>query len=408
MSELIGKHLHFDCASGCAGDMTLGALFHAGVPEEVVRDALVALGVDPDRLTADRIVKRGVTAVDVKVRVDDVGDDGHGHGHGHDHHHWSAIEKQIRESSLSAGIIERALDMFSRVARAEATIHGVPVEDVAFHEVGALDSIVDIVGTAAALDWLQPASATATSVAMGHGTLECAHGIMPVPAPAALEIMREAGGVMDSGGLPRELCTPTGAAILAATITAWEPMPRLRAVAFGCGAGDADLRDRANVIRVTIGERVEAAASDSVVRIEANVDDMSPEMCEHVADTAFAAGAVDVWWTPIVMKKSRPALLISALAPAEARDAVTAALFRETTTIGVRFAELQRQVLEREIVEVDTAYGAVAIKVSRRDGHIVNAAPEYEVCRKAASDHEVPLKRVFAAAVAAFERYRED
>lgn len=318
------------------------------------------------------------------------------------------IEARIRDSSLAPGVIERALDMFSRVARAEAAIHGVALADVVFHEVGALDSIVDIVGTAAALEYLAPVSASATYVAMGHGTLECAHGVMPVPAPAALEIMREAGGVMDSGALPRELCTPTGAAILAATVTDWKPMPRMRAIVFGCGAGDADLADRANVVRVTIGELANGAPSESIVHIEANVDDMSPEMCQHVADAAFAAGAVDVWWTPIVMKKSRPALLLAALAPVAAREAISGVLFRETTTIGVRYRTVERQVLDRETIAVETAFGPLPIKLARLGGRIVNAAPEYEACRKVATERGIALKRVFAAAVSAFEQTRND
>lgn len=343
----------------------------------------------------------------------------------------------IRAADLDAGVVARALDMFDRVARAEARMHDQSIDDVVFHEVGAIDSIVDIVGTAAALAWLAPVSASAVSVAMGHGTVKCAHGLLPVPSPAALEILREAGGVMDDGGLPRELCTPTGAAILAATVTRWAPMPRMIPLAVGYGAGDASFPDRANVLRVTIGRpvatagrapgaspgtpgtgdgdpgagaggdpgadlRADASADPDLWRIEANIDDMSPEMCEHAAEAAFAAGAVDVWWTPILMKKGRPALLLAALASGPVRDAVAAAMLRETTTIGVRFDPVARRVLDREIRHVETRFGRLPVKVARLDGAVVNAAPEYEHCRAAARVAGVPLKQVFAEVLVAY------
>jgi hypothetical protein len=303
---------------------------------------------------------------------------------------------------LGAATRARALDMFDRVARAEAKLHGRAVADIAFHEVGAIDSIVDIVGTAAALAWLAPVAVTCTSVAMGHGTLRCAHGVLPVPAPAALEILREAGGVMASGGLPRELCTPTGAAILAHAVTAWAPAVTGRALAIGWGAGDVELADRANVVRATLIAPSAAPAAAGLWRIEANIDDMNPELCAHAADAAFAAGAVDVWWAPITMKKGRPALQVGALAPTAARDAVIAALLTETTTIGVRFDLVERRVLERRTHEVATGYGPIAMKVGALDGAEVNAAPEFESCRAAAQRTGAPLKAIYAAAIAAW------
>ncbi len=452
---LRGAHLHLDCASGAAGDMTLGALIDAGVPVEIIRAALDRVGIGGWRLSANVVVKRGMRAVDVKVDISSGPDHahdhdhahahdhahGHDHAHAHDHahgHHAHAhdhdhahahdhdhdhahdhdhdhgshrayrdIRQMILAADLDAGVVARALDIFDRVARAEARMHQQSVDDVVFHEVGAIDSIVDIVGTAAALAWLAPASVSAVSVAMGHGNLTCAHGILPVPAPAALEILREAGGVIEDGGLPRELCTPTGAAILASAVTHWAPMPRLIPLAVGYGAGDASLPDRANVLRVTIGRPApgagtEAAPDGDLWRIEANIDDMSAELCEHAAEAAFAAGAVDVWWTPILMKKGRPALLLAALAPEAARDAVTAVMLRETTTIGVRFDRVARRVLAREIRHVDTRFGRLPIKIARLDGDIVNAAPEYEDCRAAARAAGVPLKQVFSEAMAAY------
>jgi uncharacterized protein (TIGR00299 family) protein len=408
-----GLHLHLDCASGCAGDMTLGALIDLGVPEGVIGDALDAVGAGRARLGVARVVKRGIAAVDVKVdtrvTVDDL-DFSAGvarvGSHAHVHHPYARIRKRIVDAALGDDVKRRALDMFDRVARAEAKLHGTTVDKVEFHEVGAIDSIVDIVGTAAALAHLAPASVTCASVAMGHGTLTCAHGVLPVPAPAALEILRDAGGVMADGGLERELCTPTGAAILAHAVTAWTPAPTGTPLAVGWGAGDVELADRANVVRATLMRPAPTGDAETIFRLEANLDDMNPELCANAADAAFAAGALDVWWTPITMKKGRPAILLSALAPAGAREAVTAAILRETTTLGVRHDPVARTILARETRDVDTAFGPITIKIGRLGAAEINAAPEHESCRAAAQRAGVPLKRVYAAAIAAWERAR--
>jgi uncharacterized protein (TIGR00299 family) protein len=326
----------------------------------------------------------------------------------HPHYHYVAIRRRIADAAVTEGTRRRALDIFDRIARAEAKLHGMALDSVAFHEVGAIDSVVDIVGTAAALDWLAPASVTCTGVAMGHGTLTCAHGVLPVPAPAALEILREAGGVMADGGLARELCTPTGAAILASTVTAWTAAPMGRPVAVGWGAGDAELPDRANALRVIVVDTgpAQAATVDVVWQIDANIDDMSPELCGPASEAVFAAGALDVWWTPITMKKGRPALMVSALATGDTRAAVAAAMLRETTTIGVRYAARERTVLARSIRELATPYGAISVKVATDGDTIINAAPELDACVAAARRHGVPVKLVFAAALAAFEATR--
>ncbi|HUH02358.1 MAG TPA: nickel pincer cofactor biosynthesis protein LarC [Kofleriaceae bacterium] len=413
-ADLRHQHLHFDCVSGVAGDMTLGALFHLGVPESVVREALAALGIEPARLRVAPVLKHGIAAIDVTVDTSGAVDHlrhehehahDHEHEHAHDHEHMHAhyrdIVGMIERAPLAPGVADRALDMFGRVARAEARMHGSAVEAVVFHEVGALDSIVDIVGTAAALAWLAPTSISASAVAMGHGTIRCAHGVLPVPSPAALEIMKECGGLTTDGGLSRELCTPTGAAIVAASVTSWGPMPPLTPLATGYGAGDADLEDRANVVRLIVG-RPQAAASDVMMRLEANVDDMSPELCEHAAAQLVGAGAVDVWWTPIVMKRGRPALLLGALAPVEQYQAVVEAILRETSTIGVRYDRVARRVLERRQEWVETAHGRARIKLATRDGVVLNAAPEYEDCRQLAVATGVPLKRIYAAVMAAY------
>jgi len=243
-------------------------------------------------------------------------------------------------------------------------------------------------------------------VAMGHGTLTCAHGVLPVPAPAALEILRDGGGVMVDGGLARELCTPTGAAILAASVTRWTAAPAGRPVAIGWGAGDTQLADRPNALRVIALAPAETTAGERVWQIDANLDDMSPELCGAASEALFAAGALDVWWTPITMKKGRPALMVSALASAETRGAVAAAILRETTTIGIRYAARERTILARQVREVATAYGPIAVKVAWDGDAILNVAPELDACVAAARRHSVPVKLVFAAALAAFEAMR--
>jgi len=410
------KHLHLDCASGIAGDMTLGALIDLGVPVEVIGAALDALGAGAWRLTHTRVTKRGMAAVDVKVNTGNriaaapesptptptLAPTSFRLQADHGHYHYGAIRKNLVES-LRGNTLERALDIFDRLARAEAKLHGTTVDKVEFHEVGAIDSIVDVVGTAAALAWLAPSGVTCASVAMGNGTLKSAHGVLPVPAPAALEVLREAGGVMTDGGLPRELCTPTGAAILAATVTSWSAAPTGRALAVGWGAGDLDFPDRPNVVRAVLSEPT-TARSETVWQIEANIDDMTGELCAAAAEAILAAGALDAWWTPITMKKGRPALVLAALATPAQRDAVIAAILRETTTIGVRFTAYDRVALARETVEVATPYGAIPIKLAK-DGDVVrNAAPEYEACAAAAKQHGVPVKLVYAAAIAAYAK----
>ncbi len=420
--ELKGKHLHFDCVSGIAGDMTLGALIDLGVPAGVVEAAIVAVGLGDDRLRVESVIKSGIAATNVWVHCDGKEHDGdgkdhaheadhahdHAHDHDHDHRHYSDIRERIEKSSLDVEVAELSLKIFDRVAEAEAKMHGTTVADVAFHEVGAIDSIVDIVGAASALHWLRPTSVSSSPVAMGRGKIKCAHGILPVPSPAAVEILRVAGAPVSDGGINKELCTPTGAAILAAIVDQWGSMPEMVPLRIGYGAGDIVLPDRPNVLRVMLGETsaltVTGSASDTVMELEANLDDMSPELCEHAADALFAAGALDVWWTAITMKKGRPALALRVMCPIASSEAVMAAIFRETSSIGLRSKETRRRVLEREIVSVETEFVSVAIKVARYEGEVVNVAPEFEDCRLLAEQRGVALKRVFAAALSAFHQ----
>lgn len=400
-SHLRGGIVCFDGASGAAGDMFLGAAIDAGVPATIIAEAFNAAGIGGHRLGHEKIAKAGIAATNVTIdcTVD-------GHDHHHDHHHYRDIRARIENASFDEDTRRRALDIFARLAAAEAAIHGTSVDDVAFHEVGAIDSIADVVGAARVLAELAPVACYAPRVCVGDGQVRSAHGILPVPSPAALAILRDAGAVISGGGIARELCTPTGAAILAHAVTAWEAMPAMRPVAIGYGAGDAELPDRPNVLRLTVGHPAAAATADVVVEIQANLDDMSPELCGHAHAALLAAGAIDVWWTPVMMKKARPGFQLTALFPEEHMDAVCAALFAETTTLGVRFCRKQRRVLAREQVIVDTAVGPVAVKIGRDGGRIVNVAPEHESCRAAAEASKTPLKRVYAMALAAFDRNR--
>ncbi|MBL4637106.1 MAG: nickel pincer cofactor biosynthesis protein LarC [Kofleriaceae bacterium] len=417
MSDNIrGQHLHFDCVSGIAGDMSLGAFIDLGVPAQVIVDAIIAVGLGDDRLRHEPIIKSGIAATNAWVRCSDdeapgqegVGQDVSGQtSHDHDHTHYSDIRARIEGSSLLPEVIEICLRIFDRLAEAEAKLHGTTVEKVAFHEVGAIDSIVDIVGAAAAFHWLAPVSVSSSPIAMGRGTIRCAHGILPVPSPAALEILCRAGAPMSDGGIDKELCTPTGAAIMSAMVSDWQGMPTLVPIRIGYGAGDIDLPDRPNVLRIVVGKIVGQTqqqephvtdAHDSIVEIEANIDDMNSEFCQHVSDELFAAGAVDVWWTAVTMKKGRPALVLRVLCPPEHSDKAMRVLLSETTSLGLRFQTKSRLLLDRENKMVETEYGPISIKLGMWSGVCVNASPEYEACRQQAIAHKVPLKQVFAAA----------
>ena len=413
--------LYVDCYAGIAGDMMLGALVDAGVPEGVIREALAAIPLDDYSLRFERVMRGALAGTKAVVEIAGphahADEDGHGHGHGHDgdhehvhhaghpHRHYGEIRRLL--DGLPEAVRTRARAIFERLATVEAKLHGTTVDEVAFHEVGAVDSIVDIVGAAAGLAWLAPARVVVRRVPLGGGTVRTAHGLLPVPAPATLALLADAGALVEEGGpavATVELTTPTGAAILAACADAWGPPPAMRVRATGWGAGDRQLADRPNLLRIVVGEDDDdrSAAAD-VVEISANVDDMNPELYEPLLAALFAAGAVDAWLTPIVMKKGRPANTVTALAPVAAAPAVRAALLAESTTLGVRYRTLARETLERRIVDVETPFGRVLVKLGSTGGAITHIAPEYESCRARAAEAGVPTRRVWAAAMAAAE-----
>lgn len=400
----MSRVIYFDCFSGAAGDMVLGALLDAGLPLEALREALGSLGVGHE-LTASRVVRSGITATHVQV-----GGDGHQHHHAsgphHDHGHRALpdILHLVEHSALSKAGKARAGGMFRRLADVEAAIHNVPVERVHLHEVGAIDSIIDIVGAVFALEWFGTEDIVASPLNVGSGTVEMAHGTFPVPAPATLRLL--AGAPVYSSGVPVELLTPTGALVISTYARSYGPMPAMTVERIGYGAGTRDLGTMPNVLRVVVGTRTETASgggrSEDVVEIECEIDDMNPQLFGPVSDQLFAAGALDVFLTPIQMKKGRPGTLLTVLAPPARREDLCALLFRETTTVGVRFGRVARETLERRWVEVPVEGGRVRIKIAARHGEDLNAAPEFEDCLRVAAATGRPVKVVQADAMRAW------
>lgn len=388
------KIAYFDCFSGVSGDMTLGALLDCGADEARFRDDLAKLAVPGYELVIQKVKREGITATDVDVRLVEK-DQGHGR-------HLSDIAAILAASSLPARVTEQALSVFTRLADAEAAIHGTSREEIHFHEVGAVDAIVDIVGACQLLDQLGVEKIYTSSLPCGHGTITCQHGIMPVPAPATMRLLE--GFPVRSVDIEGELVTPTGAALVT---TLADPamagrMPAMRVLASGFGAGKKQfIPDMPNLLRVVLGE-MEAASTDATPRtvavLETNLDDLAPEAFDLAMERCFAAGALDVFFAPIQMKKNRPATLLTVLCPPERADAIAAVLFRETGTFGIRRREQARYTLERSFQTVTTPYGNVRLKVGRWEGEVVTVAPEYEDCRRAAVAHGVPLRLVYEAA----------
>jgi uncharacterized protein (TIGR00299 family) protein len=378
--------------------MLLGALVDLGLPLDALHSELAKLRLGGWHLEARKVHRAGLhaTKVDVVTNV-------HGHGHGHEHGHGRRlgdILELIDRSALEGAVKERSAALFRRLGEAEASVHGTRLDAVHFHEVGAVDAIVDIVGGVIGLCWLRAARMVASPLNVGTGTVKMDHGVFPVPPPATARLVQ---GVPVYGAGEGELLTPTGALMVTAHATSYGPLPPLKLEAVGNGAGTRDPHDRPNVLRVFVGEEDAVPANaQRVLVLEAEVDDMLPQLCGPLVERLLGAGALDAYLTPVQMKKGRPGFLITVLADASARAAVEEMLFRETTTLGVRRQEWDRTVLEREVVPVGTPYGPVGVKVGRRDGRVYNAQPEFEDCQRAAGAAGVPVKEVWAAALAAF------
>jgi uncharacterized protein (TIGR00299 family) protein len=406
------RTLYFDCFSGAAGDMILGALIDAGLPLADLKAALGSLGVDGWDISADKVVKTGITATKFRVHEPPAA------GATHRHYHLAGIKKRIAHSALSPAARGRAVALFDRLAAAEAAIHDMPVEKVHLHEVGALDSIIDIIGVVFGLEWFAAERVVVSPLNVGSGTVTTAHGVYPVPAPATLRLLGDAP--VYAGTVAAELLTPTGALLLTEYATAFGPMPPLRIERIGYGAGDREFASTPNVLRVVVGEGWERTAhrtdqavtaiagrhgdehGSAVTVIECEIDDMNPQIFGTLMEQLYAAGALDVFYASVQMKKNRPGTLMTIIARPADRERLVELVFRETTTIGVRFADMQRECLARETVSVATPLGAVRFKVAHRDGRVLNAQPEYDDLVRLANEHSRPVKDVQAVAAKAW------
>jgi pyridinium-3,5-bisthiocarboxylic acid mononucleotide nickel chelatase len=392
------KIAFLDGSSGIAGDMFLAAVLDAGVAPKLLLQELKKISVGFYEFKRTVAMRRGLAASRVEIR-----DPG-----GHEHRHLAQIEKIIADSTLSDTVKERALKIFRRLGEVESKLHNQPIEKVHFHEIGALDTILDVVGACAGMELLEIEQLFSSPLNVGGGQVEAAHGTLPVPAPATAELLKEVP--IYSSGVEGELVTPTGAAIVTTLAAGFGPMPAMKISAIGYGAGSRDLASQPNIARLFVGEKTEiervrqAEAGDEeelVSVIEANVDDMSPQVYGFFAEHALAAGALDVTCSAIQMKKNRPGMLITLLAEPDRCDELARLVFQQTTTIGLRIYQARRKVLMRQVVTVDSAYGPVNVKVAWLDGKVVNVSPEYDDCKRVAEEKGVPLKQVMVAAQAA-------
>lgn len=449
---------YLDCFSGISGDMFLGALVDAGVSATLLEETVRALDLGAE-LKISRVDRSGITAtkVDVIVRGDarvgqatsPVRDQRHDHGHCDDHRHdhdhvhvsegpsfspaetaaqnetagfsrrhehgrhLSEIKKIIAATPLSETAKQRATAIFEALGAAEAKIHDVPIEKIHFHEVGAVDAIVDIVCAAVGAEALGVGEFVCSPLNVGGGTVKCAHGVFPVPAPAVVELLH--GAPVFSSGIEAELVTPTGAAIVKALASRFAPVPAMKIEKSGYGAGTRDFHGHANVCRIVIGTtgadaRTEGHVAhvevprETITVLEANLDDMTPEVFGYVMERALAAGALDVFATAVQMKKSRPGMLLTVLCKPEDSSPLTKLIFSETTTLGVRMREEKRATLVRRFETVETRWGAVRMKVANLNGSIANCAPEFDDCRRLAEQHHIPLKTVMQEAMSAWNK----
>ena len=455
---------YIDCFAGIAGDMLLGALVDAGVPAEVLAEATASLNIGAS-LRIERVDRSGISCTKVHVLVDghlaeahaepeqghahshdqehshddshvegeahsheaheheahEHSHEAHGHGgeaHSHDHEHshthgrsLTAIRGLIQAAALDGPVKQTAIRAFEMLGHAEAKIHNVPVEEIHFHEVGAVDAIVDIVAASAGIHHLNVAAWHSSAINVGGGTVVCAHGTFPVPAPATADLLR--GLPTYSAHVQQELVTPTGAALLRAINPEFGPQPAMRVERIGYGAGTRNSKDFPNVLRISVGETSETAAisgqthaanCETVTVLETALDDMSPQVLAYVAETALAQGALDAMLTPVIMKKGRPGTLLTVLCNPAQSAALERLILTETSTLGVRIRQEKRSCLERRHIPVATKYGEIRVKVGTLGGETMNAAPEYEDCRAAAAKHHVAIKQVQQAAIAAYLR----
>jgi uncharacterized protein (TIGR00299 family) protein len=384
------KIAYLDCASGISGDMTLGALVDAGVDLDAINAGIQTLGLPGVRLVASTVKKKGFRATQITVE----------HEPEQKHRHLHHITAMIDSSSLTARQKELAHKIFRRLAEAEAKVHNSTIEKVHFHEVGAVDSICDIVGAAMGWDLLSVERIVCSPIPTGRGFVEIAHGRCSIPAPATAELLR--GVPLAESNVECELTTPTGAAVVAAVVDAFGPLPSMTIEKIGCGAGQKDLEQQANLLRLLVGTSNELRADEQLWVLETNLDDTSGELVGHAISRLWEAGALDVYTTAIQMKKNRPGVTLSVLCDGNRVAAIEEILFRETTTLGVRRWKVERRKLKREKHTVETPWGAVDGMLAWLDANTARFSPEYESCRKVAQKHNLPLKTVYEAAQQAY------
>ena len=382
------KIAYFDCFSGASGDMILGALMDAGLPLDVLKNELAKLDLDHYDLQVEKVTKKGLGGSQAKVLVDDH------HHHRHLHH----IEEIIGQSDLSDTVKTKSLAIFKSLAEAEAKVHRTTIDAIHFHEVGAVDAIIDVVGAVAGLAALGIEKIYCSALHVGTGTVECAHGTLPVPAPATAELIQ--GKPVYSTGVEGELLTPTGAAILTTLASEFGPMPTMTLETTGYGAGNADIAIP-NLLRITIGdaaEEVKGLESERVAVIETSIDDMNPQIYDYLMEKMLQMGVMDVFLVPLHMKKNRPGTLLTVLCQPEMVDQITDFLITETTTIGLRWRIDSRLKAGREIKAMETPYGVIKFKVAKTGNRTVNVSPEYEDCKRVAMEKNIALKDVLEAA----------
>ncbi|MDH7499031.1 MAG: nickel pincer cofactor biosynthesis protein LarC [candidate division NC10 bacterium] len=390
------KIAYFDCFAGISGDMILGALVDAGLEMEALRGELAKLGLNGFHLEAKKVKKCSLTGTKVEVVIDH---------HEHSHRHLSHILQIIKGSDLAPQVQQDCEAIFTHLAAAEAKVHGTSVEHVHFHEVGALDSIVDIVGSAIGLNRLGVDKIYCSPIHLGSGFVMAEHGKLPVPAPGTAELVK--GVPTYSSEVEGELTTPTGAAIVTTLASEFGRMPLMRIERIGYGAGTKEFPTLPNLLRLMVGEKEEELEEDTISVLESNIDDMSPQFFEILYERLFAAGALDVYLTPIFMKKSRPAIKVTVLCPADKVNGCNRILFEETTTFGVRISQAMRKKLFREIKEVKTRYGTVRIKVGMMGDRMTDLCPEYEDCKALAKSLHLSVREVYQEAQrAAYEQLR--
>lgn len=384
------KILYLDTSWGISGDMTIAAMLDLGLPFDMLKENIAKLGIGRYHLGQEEIIRGGLRAKRFIVDIED-----HDSHHGHDHHRdLKEILSIIDSSKLTDKIKNKAADMFRLLAQTEANVHGKKIEEVHFHEVGAVDSIIDIAGACIAFDYFSPDKVFCTKINLGGGFVNTAHGKLAVPPPAVAELSK--GLPVFSDGTDSELTTPTGALILRSFVTDFKPMPAMRLIRTGCGAGTKELQGKANMLRILLGESDDEAeyGAEKITILETEIDDMPAENFGHLMEQLFALPVLDVFFTPVQMKKNRPGTLITVLIEPDKAKRTAEFILKNTTTFGVRYYEALRLILDRKIESVETEYGPIRIKIGTLGQNIKKISPEFEDCRKAALEHGVSLNEV--------------